>query len=86
MKKQIVWIMTDTTRYDMVGCYGNPDMKTPCIDALAAKACALSVLILPSLFAALRVRCCSQAFIRMKTAAGATACPWALTSKPSASV
>ena len=37
MKKQIVWIMTDTTRYDMVGCYGNPDMKTPCIDALASQ-------------------------------------------------
>ena len=35
MKKQLIWIMTDTTRYDMVGCYGNPDMKTPNIDALA---------------------------------------------------
>ncbi len=35
MKKQIVWIMTDSTRFDMVGCYGYPDMKTPNIDALA---------------------------------------------------
>ena len=29
MKKQIVFLMTDTTRKDMVGCYGNPKMKTP---------------------------------------------------------
>ena len=28
-KKQFVWIMTDTTRYDMLGCYGNPAMRTP---------------------------------------------------------
>ncbi|QQO07895.1 sulfatase-like hydrolase/transferase [Breznakiella homolactica] len=34
-KRQVVFIMTDTTRWDMVGCYGYPDMKTPCIDALA---------------------------------------------------
>ena len=34
-KRQIVFIMTDTTRFDMVGCYGYPDMKTPNIDALA---------------------------------------------------
>ena len=34
-KKQIVFIMTDTTRWDMVGCYGNKDMKTPNIDRLA---------------------------------------------------
>ncbi|MGM9652741.1 MAG: sulfatase-like hydrolase/transferase [Eubacteriales bacterium] len=34
-KKQIVFIMTDTTRFDMLGCYGNPDMKTPNLDALA---------------------------------------------------
>lgn len=36
MKKQVVWLMTDTTRYDMVGCYGNPEMKTPNLDKLAA--------------------------------------------------
>jgi len=35
MKRQFVWIMTDTTRYDMLGCYGNPDMVTPHLDALA---------------------------------------------------
>ncbi len=34
-KKQVVFIMTDTTRHDMVGCYGYPDMKTPNIDRLA---------------------------------------------------
>ena len=27
--------MTDTTRKDMVGCYGNPKMKTPNLDRLA---------------------------------------------------
>ena len=36
-KKQFVWIMTDTTRYDMLGCYGNPAMRTPNLDALAAE-------------------------------------------------
>lgn len=34
-KKQVILIMTDTTRKDMVGCY-NPKMVTPNIDALAA--------------------------------------------------
>ena len=24
MKRQFVWIMSDSTRYDMIGCYGNP--------------------------------------------------------------
>ncbi len=33
--RQIVMIMTDTQRWDMVGCYGNLDMKTPCLDQLA---------------------------------------------------
>jgi uncharacterized sulfatase len=28
--------MTDTQRTDMLGCYGNPDMKTPNLDRLAA--------------------------------------------------
>lgn len=34
-KKQIIFIMTDTTRADMLGCYGNDQMKTPNLDALA---------------------------------------------------
>lgn len=34
-KRQVVFIMTDTTRFDMVGCYGNPDVHTPNLDALA---------------------------------------------------
>ncbi|MDH7568975.1 MAG: sulfatase-like hydrolase/transferase [Armatimonadota bacterium] len=34
--RQVVFIMTDTQRTDMLGCYGNPDMKTPCLDRLAA--------------------------------------------------
>ena len=29
--------MTDTQRWDMVGCYGNPAMKTPCLDRLASQ-------------------------------------------------
>ena len=35
MKNQFVWIMTDSTRFDMLGCYGNPAMHTPNLDALA---------------------------------------------------
>ena len=35
--RKIVLIMTDTQRADMLGCYGNPGMKTPCLDALAAR-------------------------------------------------
>ena len=34
-KKQVIFIMTDTTRKDMLGCYGNEKMKTPNLDALA---------------------------------------------------
>ena len=33
--KQIVLIMTDTQRKDMLGCYGNKDMITPNLDRLA---------------------------------------------------
>ncbi|NCU25206.1 DUF4976 domain-containing protein [Candidatus Nomurabacteria bacterium] len=33
--KQIVLIMTDTQRWDMVSCYSNKGLKTPCIDKLA---------------------------------------------------
>ena len=36
MKKQLVLIMTDTQRYDMVNCYKQTGLKTPCIDRLAA--------------------------------------------------
>ncbi len=35
-KKQLIWIMTDTTRFDMVGCYGFPGVHTPHLDAMAA--------------------------------------------------
>lgn len=30
-------IMTDTQRWDMVGRYGNADMKTPSLDRLAVE-------------------------------------------------
>lgn len=35
MKNQVIFIMTDTTRCDMLGCYGNDKMITPNIDKLA---------------------------------------------------
>lgn len=35
MKRQVILIMTDTTRKDMLGCYGNQAMKTPNLDKLA---------------------------------------------------
>lgn len=34
---RIVFIMTDTQRTDMVGCYGFPDMQTPNLDRLAGE-------------------------------------------------
>lgn len=34
-RKQVILLMTDTTRFDMLGCYGNSGMKTPNLDALA---------------------------------------------------
>ncbi len=34
---QVILIMTDTQRKDMLGCYGNPEMKTPCLDRLAGQ-------------------------------------------------
>lgn len=36
-RRQIIFLMTDTTRKDMVGCYGYPNMITPNLDALAAE-------------------------------------------------
>lgn len=36
-KRQVLFLMTDATRQDMVGCYGNPDVHTPNLDALAAE-------------------------------------------------
>ncbi|OON93533.1 MAG: sulfatase [Epulopiscium sp. Nele67-Bin001] len=35
MNKRVVVIMTDTTRKDMLGCYGNKKMLTPHLDRLA---------------------------------------------------
>ena len=37
MSKKVILLMTDTTRADMLGCYGNPDMYTPNLDRLAAE-------------------------------------------------
>lgn len=35
MGKKVILLMTDSQRSDMVGCYGNPIMKTPNLDRLA---------------------------------------------------
>ena len=37
MKRQVILIMTDTTRTDMLGCYGNDKMVTPNLDRMAAE-------------------------------------------------
>ncbi|MEG0692969.1 MAG: sulfatase-like hydrolase/transferase, partial [Oscillospiraceae bacterium] len=37
LKKQVVFIMTDSQRQDMVGCYGNKEMFTPNLDKLASE-------------------------------------------------
>jgi arylsulfatase len=36
-RPNILWICTDQQRFDTLGCYGNPYVHTPNIDALAAK-------------------------------------------------
>jgi len=33
----VIWIVSDTLRRDHVGCYGNDKIRTPALDALAAK-------------------------------------------------
>lgn len=35
--RKIILIMTDTQRWDMLGCYGNKDMVTPSLDRLASQ-------------------------------------------------
>ena len=34
-KRQVILFMTDTTRKDMLGCYGDSRMITPNLDRLA---------------------------------------------------
>lgn len=36
-KRKIIFIMTDSTRFDMIGCCGNKDMITPNLDKLASE-------------------------------------------------
>ena len=33
----VIWIVADTFRKDHLGCYGNPKLRTPSLDALAAQ-------------------------------------------------
>jgi arylsulfatase A-like enzyme len=35
--KNVIWIMCDQLRYDYLGCTGHPTLKTPNIDAMAAR-------------------------------------------------
>ena len=35
--KNILWVMCDQLRFDDLSCYGHPRLKTPKIDALAAR-------------------------------------------------
>ncbi|MFT6925476.1 MAG: arylsulfatase A-like enzyme [Psychromonas sp.] len=42
MKKNIVILHTDQQRFDSLGCNGNPDARTPNIDALAKDGCNFS--------------------------------------------
>lgn len=37
MPRQLIFIMTDTTRFDMLGCYAGRNVHTPCLDQMAAK-------------------------------------------------
>ena len=37
MPRNVLWIMCDQLRYDYLGCTGHPTLKTPNIDALAAR-------------------------------------------------
>ena len=34
-QRKVLFLMTDSQRADMLGCYGNPDMHTPNLDRLA---------------------------------------------------
>jgi len=37
LKRKVVFIMTDTQRWDMLNCYRETGLKTPCLDSLAAE-------------------------------------------------
>jgi uncharacterized sulfatase len=41
-KYNVVFILTDTQRYDMIACNGSPWIHTPCLDRFAATACNFS--------------------------------------------
>ncbi|MFV0383165.1 sulfatase-like hydrolase/transferase [Paracoccus sp. (in: a-proteobacteria)] len=36
-KKNILWIMADQLRWDYLGCYGHPTLKTPVMDSIAER-------------------------------------------------
>ena len=33
----VIWVVADTFRRDHLGAYGNPHMRTPALDTLAAE-------------------------------------------------
>lgn len=47
-RKQVILFMTDTTRKDMLGCYGDSRMITPNLDRLARREFVMRMLILAS--------------------------------------
>lgn len=40
----VIWLVSDSLRRDHVGCYGNDKIRTPALDALAAKSVRLPLL------------------------------------------
>ena len=70
--RKVVFIMTDTQRKDMVGCYGHPQMKTPYIDALAEEGIRLIGLTVHNLCANLQEQLYLQDFIHILLGDGLT--------------
>ena len=44
----VIWIVADTFRRDHVGAYGNPTIRTPSLDALAARSVRSTATMLPA--------------------------------------
>ena len=47
-KRKVLFLMTDSQRADMLGCYGNPDMHTPNLDRLAEQGYTVEVQEVPA--------------------------------------
>ena len=78
-KRQFLWIMSDTTRFDMLSCYGGQDMHTPCLDEMAASGLRFERAYTTQPVCGPRALRCSRGSSRTPTEAGETPCPWART-------